>query len=267
MPASQFELIVVDDGSPVPLDSIVDPYSKRLNVRLLRQSNAGPAAARNYGANYSLAMLLAFTDDDCLPLPNWLESLVAANRDNPNALIGGSTKNGLPNDIFAETSQLILDLVYEHFNADPGNAYFLASNNILCRRDRLLALGGFDTGFPRAGAEDRDFCDRWRASGYPIVWHSDARVEHRHAQSFGRFIALHYRYGRGAYIYHAKRRSRRSGNMAAELSFHAALIDRVSRRLKCSNRPLRSIQLLGALLIWQAANAAGFFMQAFLRNP
>lgn len=264
MSPSEFELVVVDDGSPVPLDAIVASFQSRLNVRLLRQANAGPAAARNYGAKSSSARLIAFTDDDCQPLPNWLEVLVSAELKHPNALIGGTTLNGLSSDIFATTSQMIVDLVYEHFNAELDDAYFFASNNILCTRERLLALGGFDIGFPRAGAEDRDFCDRWRVSGYQMVWRPDARIEHRHAQSLLKFLDLHFRYGRGAYLYQAKRRSRGSGNMAADLGFHSSLISRVLRHFKDSRKPVQNIQLAGALLLWQLANAAGFFIQAFL---
>jgi len=49
-PRDRFEVIVVDDGSRTPLDSIVNKFSDRVAVRLILQSNAGPASARNRGA-------------------------------------------------------------------------------------------------------------------------------------------------------------------------------------------------------------------------
>jgi GT2 family glycosyltransferase len=173
---------------------------------------------------------IAFTDDDCLPEPALLETLLRAARDRPNALVGGTTVNGLTGDFFASTSQLIVDLVYEHFNADPDDGYFLTSNNVLCSRERFLELGGFDESFPRAGAEDRDFCDRWRMRGWPIVWRPEARVEHRHGQSFRQFVDLYVRYGRGAYRYQAIRKKRGSGTMREDLGFHRTLPRRVWRR-------------------------------------
>jgi hypothetical protein len=80
-------------------------------------------------------------------------------------MAGGSAFNGLATDVCAETSQLMLEIVSEHFNSDPSGAYFFASNNIaLCRSDSL-ASGGFDGEFGSPAAEDREFCDRWRLQG------------------------------------------------------------------------------------------------------
>jgi len=261
MPIDAFEVVVVDDGGPEPLDALVAEFASRLQVRLPRQANAGPASARNNGAREARAPLVAFTDDDCRPRPEWLERLVTAESRNPGTLISGSTVNGLPDDIFATTSHLILELVYEHFNADPANAYFFASNNMLCRRERLIALGGFDTAFPRAGAEDRDFCDRWRAAGLRLVWQVDATIEHCHGQSLATFIDLHYRYGRGARLYHAKRQARTTGTMREDLGFHRSLPSRIWKRMGRPLGPWRSVQVCGAILLWEAVNAIGFLQR------
>lgn len=266
VPSAEFEVVVVDDGSPQPLDGLVAAFGPRLRVRLVRQENAGPAAARNRGCREAVGPLVAFTDDDCRPRPTWLERLVEGERVHPGALVGGSTFNGLTDDLFAETSQFIVDLVYEHFNADVDEAYFFASNNILCRRDRLLDVGGFDTTFPRAGAEDRDFCERWRAAGLKLVWRPDAVIEHRHAQSLRKFIDLHYRYGRGACLYHHKRRARGTGTMREDLLFHRTLPGRIWRRLGRPPGYLRSVQIGAALMLWQIVNAAGFFAEACVRR-
>ena len=50
---ADFEVIIVDDGSKTSLDEIVGAFRKRINVKLLRQDHAGPAAARNMGGNES----------------------------------------------------------------------------------------------------------------------------------------------------------------------------------------------------------------------
>ena len=262
MPTADFEVVVVDDGSPEPLDAVVVEFATRLQVRLLRQENAGPSAARNHGAREASSPLLAFTDDDCQPRPEWLERLVRAEGECPGVLVGGWTVNGLTDDIFAVTSHFILELVYEHFNADPDDAYFFASNNMLCPRDRLIELGGFDGDYPRAGAEDRDFCDRWRAAGLTLVWRKDAVIEHRHAQSLREFVDLHYRYGRGAHLYQAKRRARGTGTMREDMGFHRSLPGRIWRRLGRPTGWWRSAQIGVALALWQVANAVGFFVEA-----
>ncbi len=259
-----WEVVVVDDGSPQPLAGLITRWSGRLDLRVIRQDNAGPAAARNRGVQEARGTFIAFTDDDCLPEPRWLETLLRAARERPGALVGGTTMNGLTSELFASTSQLIVDLVYAHFNADPDNAYFLTSNNMLCAREGFLAIGGFDPSFPRAGAEDRDFCDRWRSAGWPFIWRPDARVEHRHSQTLWRFIDLHIRYGRGAYIYQLRRKQRRSGTMQDDLGFHTTLPFRVRRHLAEWKDPTPSkLGLVAALGLWQGANTVGFAIEVF----
>jgi glycosyltransferase involved in cell wall biosynthesis len=257
-----WEVVVVDDGSPEPVADAADAFAGRLPLRVIRQENAGPAAARNRGVHEARGEFIAFTDDDCLPEPGWLAELVHAARDRPGALVGGTTINGLTGELFASTSQMIVDLVYAHFNSDPEDAYFLTSNNMLCTRERFLALKGFDAGFSRAGAEDRDFCDRWRMAGWRIAWHPAARIEHRHSQTLRTFVDLHYRYGRGAYRYQAVRRERGSGTMQEDLGFHTSLPSHVWRELTRRRNPVLAAGVLLALVGWQVANAAGFALES-----
>ena len=73
-PQDRFEVIVVDDGSEPPMDSVVSFFRDRLELVLLSQANSGPAAARNTGAAQAKGKFLAFTDDDCTPAPDWLYS-------------------------------------------------------------------------------------------------------------------------------------------------------------------------------------------------
>lgn len=263
-PHDRFEIVIIDDGSrhPVQLSAILPAHpanaEKFPRIRLVRQENKGPAAARNRGAIEAEGALLAFTDDDCRPIPDWLGILVAGHLLYPKALLGGSTFNGLRENLFAETNQLILDMVYDHFNADPHHAVFLASNNWLCPRQSFFELGGFDGSFRCAGGEDRDFCNRWRTSHLPIVWLPDARIEHRHKQSFRGFLNLHYRYGVGARLFHVKRSERGSGHAGEDLSFHRHIVRYLPDYLKKYHSRFRRIQILAALVIWEIANAIGF---------
>lgn len=256
-----FEVVVVDDGSSKPVTREMLPDPHRFTLRILRQKNQGPAAARNFGAKEASGAILLFTDDDCLPTSGWLSALSQETQSHPEALVGSLTFNGLPGNNWSSASQLIIDLVYDHFNKDPTNAYFLASNNMACQREFFLELGGFDTAFPRAGAEDRDFCDRWRMTGRPIRLLREPLISHRHAQTFGKFLDLHYRYGRGAYLYQAKRKQRASGTMADDLGFHRALALNAPPHLRQFPHTAKP-RILFALACWQLANASGFVSQA-----
>jgi glycosyltransferase involved in cell wall biosynthesis len=264
MPPGSFEVLVVDDGSEPTL--VLDParWASKISLKLIHQKNTGPAGARNRGVAEARGEFLAFTDDDCLPTPTWLEKLIDALRENPEAMVGGSTFNGLKENPFSETSQLILEMVYEHFNCTPANAYFFASNNVACRRDRYIASGGFDADFDSPAAEDREFCDRWRMQARPLMWRKCALIEHRHAQTLAGFCRLHFRYGQGAYRYQAKRKERNSGRMTRDLGFHRELFRLVRAHLL--SKPTGSApRLFSHLFLWQLVNAAGFFWGAGAR--
>src|SRR3981081_4718995 len=66
-----FEVIVVDDGSRALTPAIARPHEPF--VKLIRDEHSrGPGAARNRGVRAASAPVLAFTDSDCFPTPDWL---------------------------------------------------------------------------------------------------------------------------------------------------------------------------------------------------
>ncbi len=264
-PGRTFEVVVVDDGSSPPLDLDASRWAHAFDLLLIRQEKMGPGGARNTGVTAARGEWLAFTDDDCLPTPIWLKTMVEALERHPSAIVGGSTFNGLPYDLYAETSQLVIELAYEHFNSGPGGAYFFASNNVAVRRDLHMALCGFDAGFRFIGAEDRDWCDRWRLSGRSLVWERCAIVEHRHAQTLRQFVRLHWRYGRGAFRYQRLRRSRASGTMAEDLGFHRHW-PRAALQKRHRYPPTARLVIARNLCIWQIANAGGFIHEWIVGN-
>jgi glycosyltransferase involved in cell wall biosynthesis len=213
-PLTRYEVIVVDDGSERDLDPVVVPFFKRLRITLLRQPNSGPAAARNAGAAAATGRYVVFTDDDCRPDSGWLKALADKLATQPGAAAGGKTVNGLPGNLFSTAGQALVDYLYRHWNQDANDAFFIASNNLALPRARLLEVGGFDTSFPLAAAEDRELCDRWRSHHGRLVYAPDALVHHFHALNLKSFIVQHFNYGRGAMIFRDIRR-RRADRVAA----------------------------------------------------
>lgn len=260
--AGRFEVVVVDDGSPEPLRLDPARWAARFPLRVVRQANAGPGLARNRGVAEAHGALLAFTDDDCIPDPGWIAALRSALREAPDALVGGTTRNGLPASPYSAASQMILDLVYAFYNADAEHPRFFASNNIAVSRAAFLASGGFAATFFRLASEDREFCDRWRMQGRPMRPAPGATLGHFHAQGLGEFVRVHHRYGRGAYHYERIRRLRRSGSFFEDLGFHGQLGSGVRRLLPGRGGVVRRAMLLGLLATWQVVNALGFVREA-----
>jgi GT2 family glycosyltransferase len=261
-PSSQFEVIVVDDGSWQALDPLIEPFCDSMNIRLLRKTNGGPGSARNIGAGSARGAILAFTDDDCCPSPRWLCSLVALFDQDFKRMVGGRVVNSLDQNPYAATSQLILDAVYAFYNQDADAPRFFASNNMAVPTVLFHELGGFDLNFKLAGGEDRDFCDRWLHHGYKSAYAPEAVVFHAHALGFRSFCRQHFNYGRGAWRYHRLRARRRSGSLIADLKFHTSLARLLREPLFRLHRSVVP-SVICLLVVWQIANAAGFFYEQF----
>jgi glycosyltransferase involved in cell wall biosynthesis len=80
-----FELIVVDDGSTDDTVARVERYLGDARISLVRQSNAGPSAARNTAIAQAVGEYVSFLDSDDLWLPRYLEVMGATLEANPRA--------------------------------------------------------------------------------------------------------------------------------------------------------------------------------------
>lgn len=265
-PSDAFEVLVVDDGSGAPPDDVVKRISGRMNVTLVSNAkNAGPGHARNTGASHASGDFLAFTDDDCAPAQDWLRTLAEHLVKDPDALIGGRIVNGLAENPYASASQLLIDYLYQYYHAPSGNtpngvsgnARFFTSNNLAMAATAFIDAGGFDISFPRAAAEDRDFCDRWLHQGRPMRYAADVVVHHFHDLSLRSFCRQHVHYGYSALSYHALRAQRAQGRTTLEpLSFYVNLL-RYPFLQPHGELPARARTAL-LLALSQGAYAAGF---------
>lgn len=253
-PRDRFEVIVVDDGGRGALDPVVAPYRDRLRLRLHRQENVGPASARNTGAALASGDHLAFTDDDCTPAPGWLDRFAVATTATPKALIGGRTVNALRSNPYAGASQTLVDYITHYYTA-PRRSAFFASNNLAVPAALFAEVGGFDTTFPLAAGEDREFCDRWQARGLPIRYAADANVEHHHDLGLRAFLRQHVNYGRGSYQFHRAQAAREGQRIQLEgPRFYLDLVRFPFGR----QTPTMAAAQSALLVVAQAANAAGF---------
>jgi glycosyltransferase involved in cell wall biosynthesis len=256
-PLERFEVIVVDDGSANSPRSDIEPFGELLDLKLFEQRNTGPAGARNYGATRARGEFLAFTDDDCEPDTGWLRALAACFDRTPDRIIGGRTINALTQNPYSETSQAIIEVVYAHFNADPQDARFFASNNFALCAERFRLMKGFDESFNTS--EDREICARWRARGWSMTYAPEAVIYHSHPLTLRTLWRQHFGYGRGALRFHRARASKDGVRFRPDAPFYLKLLRACASRA----RKTRAAQLT-ALLLWsQLANAAGFFYERY----
>ncbi len=253
-PTDYFEVIVVDDGGKAPLSELVSSFRDQLNIILLTQQNKGPATARNTGAAQAKGQFLAFTDDDCQPDANWLKNLAACFKEKPDTVIGGKILNNLPKNIYSTASQLLIDYLYHYYNFEHKQAHFLTTNNFALPKKSFHAINGFDTHFPLAAAEDRDFCHRWLSHGYKMLYVSEAIVYHHHCLGLLSFWRQQLNYGKGAFIFHHTRCSANT-HKKEPLSFYWRLIKYPFSKVTW----LKAGMLTILMLISQIAIVTGYF--------
>lgn len=255
-PADQFEVIVVDDGSQAPA-RLADGLAP-MDVRIFRQANGGPAHARNQGILAARGALVAFTDDDCDPDPNWLSEIAEAHRQSPDAALGGRTVNRLANNAYATASQLLIDFLYGWHYRGPHQGRFFASNNLAMPTELLREIGGFSDSFARAAGEDRELCDRWSHQGDRLQFVPTAIVGHSHFLDLRSYWTQHHNYGRAAFHVHQARAERSQSPLRIEpAAFYIDLLRFPVGRTD----PAPALLLTGLLVVAQAANALGFFRE------
>ncbi|MCG8309693.1 MAG: glycosyltransferase [Cytophagales bacterium] len=70
-----FDVIVVDDGSEQPADSVVAQFKSKLDIQYFYKQNSGPGDSRNYGCKQSTSDFFIFFDSDCVIPPDYIKVL------------------------------------------------------------------------------------------------------------------------------------------------------------------------------------------------
>lgn len=173
MAGTAYEVIVCDDGPSADTEALVDEIATRQRREggpaihyVPVGTTQGPAGARNRGWVRAQADIVAFTDDDTLPTPTWLEHGLAAMR--PEfAAVSGRVVMPLPDP----------PTDYALNESGLTTAEFVTANCFV-RRDALHDVGGFDERFTMAWREDSDLQFKLLRQAYRLGRAADAVVIH-----------------------------------------------------------------------------------------
>ncbi|MBN2054942.1 glycosyltransferase [bacterium] len=165
-PVDRFEVIVVNDGGT---DGTGRVLARRAGgaprLRCIHAGGRGPAAARNAGIRSARGTIVAFTDDDCIPDPDWLR-MIAERLERADLVgVGGLTYSD-PDSITPFTHQV-----------EDAHPYSFPTCNVAYRREALAAAGGFDEDYPHPYNEDWDLVFAMQRIGV-IAYEPFMRVRH-----------------------------------------------------------------------------------------
>lgn len=161
--ASRYEVIVTDDGRAGSAEAMIReqfPWA-----RWIKGPQKGPAANRNHGAKQVRGEWVVFLDDDVVAKPDWLAAYAAAVRDDVDVYEGKTVCEAGCHPGIEESP----------INLVGGNLW---SCNMMIRRSRFEAMGGFDEDFPFPHMEDIDFHMRAQNLKVPEMFVRSAVVDH-----------------------------------------------------------------------------------------
>lgn len=99
-----FEVLVIEDGSSVPCEDVVEKYRTLLDVHYYNKPNSGPGQTRNFGAERSRGEYLLILDSDCVLPPGYLAAVDEELKREPADAFGGSDR---AHDSFSATQKAI----------------------------------------------------------------------------------------------------------------------------------------------------------------
>lgn len=205
-PKDLYEVIVVDNASDEAQDikGLVAQFSCAIATY---ESLPGSYAARNKGISLAKGDVIAFTDSDCIPVPNWIENGVKNLLQFPNCgLVAGKM------EIFYKNTEKPTPVeLYESITAFPQEKllekyHYGAAGNLFIFRNMLEKVGLFDAQLKSNG--DVEWCQRVFARGYQQIYADDVCVAHPARYTFKQLYKRTIRLAGG--IYDRKNRQNRS---------------------------------------------------------
>lgn len=185
----EFEVIIVEDGSTLKSEDVVEKYQDYLDITYFKKTNSGPGLSRNTGAAKAKYNYLIFFDSDCIIPSHYIETVSNTLQANHIDAFGGPDA-ALPS---FTTTQKAINYSMTSFFTTGGirgkkqsmDKFHPRSFNLGVSKEAFNAIGGY--GSMRFG-EDIDFSLRLLKAGFSTALIPEAFVYHKRRSTFQQFF-------------------------------------------------------------------------------
>src|SRR5574344_965814 len=185
---TNFEVVIVEDGSKTTCKDVCDKYSNSLDLKYFIKENSGPGQSRNYGAERANGDYLIILDSDVVLPKNYMQAIDDEINNNHADAFGGPDR---AHESFTDTQKAISYSMTSFFTTGgirggkkKLDKFYPRSFNMGIRKDVYQKLGGFSK--MRFG-EDIDFSIRIFKAGYQCRLFPGAWVYHKRRTDFKKF--------------------------------------------------------------------------------
>lgn len=193
---TDFEVLIVEDGSQKPCDEVCNKYTDRLDLHYFMKPNSGPGQSRNYGAERAKGEYLLILDSDVVLPKGYLNAIEEELKREPADAFGGPDA---AHESFTDTQKAISYSMTSFFTTGgirggkkKLDKFYPRSFNMGIRRDVYMELEGFSK--MRFG-EDIDFSIRIFKAGKRCRLFPEAWVWHKRRTDFRKFYRQVYNSG------------------------------------------------------------------------
>lgn len=173
-PKDNYEIIVVDNDSYESIGPVVSGFGQ---VKLGHESRRGAYVARNRGTSLAKGEILAFTDSDCIPAPDWIDKGVANLLRVPNCgLVAGRIEFIFKNQDKPTAVELYDSIKFLQQERYIEVAKFSTTANLFTFKSVFENIGCFNDMLKSSG--DKDWGQRVFSTGYELIYADDTCVAH-----------------------------------------------------------------------------------------
>lgn len=171
---NNIEVIVIDDGSEISFQNIIDRYP----IKYYKIKNSGPSFARNFGASKAIGENFLFLDSDTIIPENMLTKIYNFSKDHNHDVTSIFYSEEPSNNGLAQKFKSYFDYFNNVYNKDDGYIKSFQGSSCLFKKDMFILSKGWSENFKLASLENEEFATRLNKNNIKIYFTKDLYVSH-----------------------------------------------------------------------------------------